>query len=130
MVSYKDRIYAVFIKKMTAIPDTNHPKSAKNLVIYYLHLSKSTVMKTIDRKSLLLGILATVLFFLLSSSKSGNTENDLQLFGTPEGISIYNKSLKTIFYYKIGGFGMATHVKSDPYAVYKISEDGSGLTKN
>lgn len=87
-------------------------------------------MKNIHLKSLLLGVSATLLVFTLSSSKSENPENDLQLFGTPEGISIYNKSSKTIFYYKIGGFGMVTHVKSEPYAVYKVSEDGSGLTKN
>jgi hypothetical protein len=83
-------------------------------------------MKTIDTKSLLLGVFTTSLILLLTSSKAPENEN-LQFVGTPNGIAIFNNGTKTIYQYK--GTGMTGILDPKPYGVFKVTADGSSLTR-
>jgi hypothetical protein len=78
-------------------------------------------MKTIDTKSLLLGIFATILVFTLTSGKSSESSN-LNVSVHQFAILIHNKTTNTIYSYN-KNFGFP----EKPSVVYTIAEDGSSL---
>ncbi len=82
-------------------------------------------MKTIDTKSLLLGVLATVLVLTLTSGRTKDEENNLVITSRDRGLVVFNKQTMTIyeFYSTFGG------ISKTPGNVYKISPDGSSLQK-
>ena len=84
-------------------------------------------MKTIDTKSLLLGILATTLLLTLTSGKTSENDFSFQLFATPAHVGIYNNSTKTIYIYPytMGVRGL----EETPSKIYKVADDGSSLIK-
>jgi hypothetical protein len=84
-------------------------------------------MKTIDTKSLLLGVLATALVFTFISSKSLEGNNDIAFLTLPAGFGAYNKTTKIIYVYKAAT--MSVGIKETPPDVYKLAEDGSSLVK-
>ena len=84
-------------------------------------------MKTVDTKSLLLGVLGSLLFISLSSSKNSEHENDMDFIGSPNSVGIYNKTTKTIYLYKVNSVGIG--MQESPSAVYKVGDDGSRLIK-
>jgi hypothetical protein len=84
-------------------------------------------MKTIDTKSLLIGILATVLFFSLTSWKTPQDENNIDFVASPLGVGIYNKVTKTIYMYETTGRGAG--ISQIPSNTYIVGSDGSYLTK-
>ena len=84
-------------------------------------------MKTIDTKSLLLGVLAASLILTLTSGKVIENNDNIDFLGTPYTVGIYNKSTKTIYVYEIKMGGKK--IEEKPSLVYKLAEDGSSLTK-
>jgi hypothetical protein len=85
-------------------------------------------MKTIDTKSLLLGVLATVLVLTLTSSKSSEEKNDnFEFLSLPLSVGIYNKTTKTIYLYTTNSQGKG--MDENPSRIYKVAEDGSSVTK-
>lgn len=83
-------------------------------------------MKTIDTKSLLLGILVTSLILALTSAKSVENSN-LTFFSLTTSVGIYNQSTKTIYTYGINGGG--TGLNETPSRIYQVADDGSNLIK-
>lgn len=81
-------------------------------------------MKTIDIKSLFLGVLASLLIVTLTSSKSEEGDN-IEFATASAGVGIYNKNTRTLYVYKLtfGGAGL----QEKPVNTYKVSEDGSHL---
>jgi hypothetical protein len=84
-------------------------------------------MKTIDTKSLLLGVLATSLVLTLTSGKTIETDDNFEFFSLPISVGIYNKTTKTIYLYTTNSQGKG--MDETPSRIYKIAEDGSNLTK-
>ena len=84
-------------------------------------------MKTIDTKSLLLGVLATSLVLTLTSGKVSENDDNIGFVSSPTGVGIYNKTTKTIYLYRVNS--MSVGIKETPENIYKVAEDGSGLTK-
>ena len=82
-------------------------------------------MKTIDTKSLVLGILVTVLALTLTSSKGPENDN-LSFAGYQYGFGLFNRSTHTFYIYKQS---MSGNMPEKPSCIYKVAEDGSGLTK-
>lgn len=79
-------------------------------------------MKTIDTKSVLLGVCATLLLITLTSGKTENTGNNLDCMYNPStGITIFNRETKTAYSYGIGNKGIV----SEPGRIFKFSNDGS-----
>jgi hypothetical protein len=84
-------------------------------------------MKTIDTKSLLLGVLATSLVLSLTSGKIIETNDNFQFLATPTSCGIYNKTTKTIYLYQANAMGKG--MDESPSRIYKLADDGSSLTK-
>ena len=84
-------------------------------------------MKTIDMKSLLLGVLATSLVLTLTSGKISENEDNIDFVASPSGVGIFNKGTRTLYMYRIG-YGAAS-INQKPDHIYAVAEDGSGLTK-
>lgn len=84
-------------------------------------------MKTIDTKSMLLGILSTALILTLTSGKVIENVDNIDFVGTPYTVGIYNKSTKTIYIYEIKAGGR--RIEEKPSLLYKLAEDGSSLKK-
>jgi hypothetical protein len=84
-------------------------------------------MKTIDTKSLLLGILATTLVLTLTSGKMSESNASFQFLATPATIGIYNNSTKTIYLYPFTFAGKG--LEETPSRIYKVADDGSSITK-
>jgi hypothetical protein len=84
-------------------------------------------MKTIDTKSLLLGVLATALFLTLTSGKTNESDTNFQFFTTASAVGIYNNTTKTIYTYGINGMGKG--LDESPSRIFKIADDGSSLTR-
>lgn len=82
-------------------------------------------MKTIDIKSLLLGVLATALMFTLTSSKNAE-DNTLSFAGYQYGFGLFNKTTNTFYIYKQS---LPGSMPEKPSYVYKVSDNGSSLTK-
>lgn len=82
-------------------------------------------MKSIETKSFILGVLATSLILVLTSSRSIESEN-LHFIGLPNGMAVINNSTKTLYQYKGSMSGV---LDEKPYHAYKLAEDGSKLTK-
>ncbi len=84
-------------------------------------------MKTIDAKSLLLGILATTLVLTLTSAKMSENNDNFEFLATQTTVGIYNNSTKTIYLYPITFAGKG--LEETPSRIYKVADDGSTLTK-
>jgi hypothetical protein len=82
-------------------------------------------MKTIDTRSLLLGVLAAGLVLTLTSSKSSESSN-LSFAGYQYGFGLFNKTTNTFYIYKQS---MPGSMPERPSYVYKVADDGSSLTK-
>jgi hypothetical protein len=82
-------------------------------------------MKTIDTRSLFLGAVATLLIMALSGSRPADDADPITFIASPAGAGIYNKQTKTLYMYSM----MMGNLKTRPNAIYKVSEDGSGLTE-
>jgi hypothetical protein len=84
-------------------------------------------MKTIDTKSLLLGVLATSLVLFLTSGKVLDNNDNIDFVASPNGVGIFNKETKTIYLYKVNA--MSVSLKETPDNIYIVAADGSFLTK-
>lgn len=84
-------------------------------------------MKTIDTKSLLLGILATTLVLTLISGKTSENNASFEFLTTQAAVGLCNNSTKTIYIYPIT-YG-AKGLEENPSRIYKVADDGSSLTK-
>lgn len=82
-------------------------------------------MKTIDKKSLLVGICASLLILTLTSGKSTDEPGQLQLSSNMDQLLVFNPKTKTLYEYKLKVKGY----DNAPNRTYKVSEDGSALTK-
>ena len=81
-------------------------------------------MRTIDIKSLAIGILITVLGFALMSNSPQEETSDLTVSSHPTGILIYNSNTKQLFRYNM----FAGTLGTSPKTTYIVSQDGSSLT--
>ena len=79
-------------------------------------------MKTIDTKSLLLGVCITLLFLTLTSGKNAAEDNVLKVFARDKFLEIYNPSTNTLYEYGSAFVGVKT---GNPINTYKIAGDGS-----
>jgi hypothetical protein len=84
-------------------------------------------MKTIDTRSLLLGVGIALLFLTLTGGKKSEESADLEVSSGNNVTTVFNKQTKTIYGY-YGGFKGNPHEKPDFTA--KVSADGSSLTVN
>jgi len=84
-------------------------------------------MKTIDTKSLLLGILATSLVLTLTSGRTIETNDNFEFLATPASVGIFNKTTKTIYFYQTKSIGKG--VNESPCCIYTVADDGSSLTQ-
>ena len=84
-------------------------------------------MKTIDTKSLLLGVTLSVLFLSLTSGKTSADNNDLQFFVTAGGLNVFNKQTNTIYEYQCSIYGQIKD--KPPVNIYKVGADGSSITQ-
>lgn len=82
-------------------------------------------MKTIDTKSLVLGLCITFLFLTLTSGKKIEESNNLEVSEGNGITAVFNKQTRTIYYYYKNMNGRP-HDKPDRIA--KVSADGSSLT--
>jgi len=85
-------------------------------------------MKKVDVKSLVIGALGTLLILSLTSGRLPEPESDLDVGYIGAGIGVYNKRTNTVYMYK-GGVYTPLELKPKPYAVYQISENGSGIAE-
>jgi hypothetical protein len=85
-------------------------------------------MKNVDVKSLVIGVLSTLLVLSLLSSRLPEPDSALDVGYTGAGFGIFNRRTNTIYLYK-GGTYSPMEIKPKPYAVYQISENGSGLAE-
>jgi hypothetical protein len=82
-------------------------------------------MKTIDTKSMLLGVLATLLVITLTGGKSSDEEGDLQIFSRESRINVFNKKTKILYEYLPTFKGK---YPEKPELIYKVSVDGSTIS--
>ena len=82
-------------------------------------------MKTIDTKSLLLGVVATLLIFVLTSSKSSDDNNGLVFVPSAGGMGVYNPQSKMLYLYKMWNL----KINLEPSQILKPAEDGSSFTE-
>jgi hypothetical protein len=80
-------------------------------------------MKTIDIKSVFLGIIITTGIIVLISGKSQVVEDEFQIVPTSLGFNVYNKKTKLLYQYIHAG----TKLRSKPENIYKIAPDGSEI---
>jgi hypothetical protein len=84
-------------------------------------------MKTIDTKSLLLGVSATAIVLTLTSGKMSENDTSFQFIAGGATVGVYNNSTRTIYLYPItfGGKGL----EEVPTRTYKLADDGSSLIR-
>lgn len=82
-------------------------------------------MKSIDLKSLLIGVLATALVVTLMSNHVPEIEKKTELISSPAGLYIYNKETNMLHVYSM----FMNKLNTRPIAVYTIAEDGSSLSE-
>ena len=82
-------------------------------------------MKTIDTKSLLLGVGITILYLTLTSGKTSTENDNLMLSSVENRVVVFNKQTKILYTYP-SNFG---RIAEKPFNSYQISNDGSSLTK-
>lgn len=82
-------------------------------------------MKTIDTKSLLLGLCLAFLFLSLTSGKRSEDDSNLKVSSGNGVTTVFNTQTKTIYgYYS----NMKGKPHSQPDFIAKVSADGSSLT--
>ncbi len=84
-------------------------------------------MKTIDTKSLLLGVFATIAILSLTGSRMSETDDKITFASSPAAVGIYNKSTRMLYFYKgtMGGMG----IQETPSNVYEVTNGGALLVK-
>lgn len=82
-------------------------------------------MKTIDKKSILIGAFATILFLSLTSSKKSDTDTNFEFVTLSTGLGIYDKSANLLHMYKMPYL----YLDKNPYASYIINDNGASLTE-
>jgi hypothetical protein len=85
-------------------------------------------MKTINTKSLLLGILATVLVFTLTSGKSSESGN-LNVSVHQFSLFVHNKTTNTLYSYAVRSSFTGGGFPEKPTAIYTLGDDGSSLAR-
>jgi len=83
-------------------------------------------MKTLDLKSLSLGVIVTLLFFGLTSSKSANDDNNIEVIPATPQFGLYNKSTRKVYIYNWSAVGK---ISEEPRFVYQIAPDGSSVSQ-
>ena len=81
-------------------------------------------MKTIDTKSLLLGVGLTFLVLTLISGKLSEESDNLEVSEGNAVTTVFNKQTKTVYYYYKNITGRPNN---KPNFTAKVSPDGSGL---
>ncbi|MEX1192052.1 MAG: hypothetical protein WED10_08890 [Brumimicrobium sp.] len=82
-------------------------------------------MKTIDMKSLIIGMLITGMSIALMSNSPQEKTSTLTLSNSPNGIIIYNEDTRQLFKYDIH----MGNISVSPGKTYVVSPDGSSLSK-
>ena len=83
-------------------------------------------MKTINLKSLLLGVVAAFLIIIMLSARAPEPTSNFEFVATHSGVGIYNKDTKTLYMYV--GVGMAGALSTKPPIMYKVADDGASIT--
>jgi hypothetical protein len=84
-------------------------------------------MKTIDLKSLSVGVCATLIFFALTSGKVSDEDNNIEVVPASPQLGLFNKQTKKLYIYNFSAVGK---ISEEPRYTYQVSSDGSSISSN